>query len=803
MDLSWLSLLFLSMFWIGVSKIYGAQPSFALYLPLAVFFAAVSFPLRLSAAGKIRAKPALRRAGMGLAQCAVILPVQGFVFSFAHWFFARHHAESLFADVCGMLLRLCGVNTVAEDGVLYISSALQTIVFSSTWEKTGAICFILMLAGGCALLALKAADRKQYLCLLAVTAVYAPLRYSLLLLFYTSYQIHSIFWEPVITLAFFLPYALMLSRLFRRLPTASFRSFLLFKKDRLNLAVSGVVFLLVFASMAFFVWRDPGREKNGRVLVEEYHSDWEWTDEAYDENWFGERSGYNYYCFYEYIGKFFQVSRNTGVITAEGLADTDVLILKTPTSPYAHEEISAILDFVARGGGLYLIGDHTNVFGTGVNLNQIAPNFGISFNYDCTYELAEGALSEYDAPKLFPHPAIQGLPHFLFATSCTLDAGWLTDAVMTGYGLKNLPADYAQKNFFPEDTNAGLMEFGAFVQSAAAAYGKGRVLAFTDSTVYSNFWMHMPGKPELLLKSLQWLNRENVFPASARALAAAALLPAFLALAALTVFSVMRKRSVAAGLCAASALAAVLSGAAVFGLQARSLPIPAPIKPIVNICFEDEYSSAQLPKDLAGFLSNMDQQISTFYVWTQRLGYVPSLRKSLEEALSDGDMAVVVKPGRALRDPERIMRKAEDGARLLILDNASGGHYAGALLARANMRISAADMADEADFGELRDIPLTENAAAVIGGRPVITDRNGNAILSVQQVGKGMIAVFSDPDLFFNLELGDISANLTDKTQLLTRLEFRMMRLLLEDPGMSIQGSLASGYRSSPIGDDL
>jgi hypothetical protein len=780
MDLSWLSLLFLSAFWVGASKMYGAQPAFALYLPLSLFFAALSFP-HLSKPGRFRVKPLLRRAGMGLAQCAVILSVQGFVFSFAYWFFSKHHTESFFAGVCGRLLSLCGVDAVAEGGDLYVSSALQTIVFTSTWEKTGVIYFILALAGGCALLALKSADWKQYPRLFAVTAVCAPLRYGLLLLFYTSYQIYGIFWEPVITLTFFLPYVLILSRMFGKLPSASFRAFLLFKKNGLTLAASAAAFLLVFASVAFFGWRDPGRVKNGRITVEEYHSDWEWTDEAYDENWFGERSGYNYYCFYEYIGKFYPVSRNTDVITAESLADTDVLILKTPTSPYSHEEISAILDFVAEGGGLYLIGDHTNVFGTGSNLNQIAPNFGISFNYDCTYELAAGSLSEYDAPKLLPHPAIQGLPHFLFATSCTLDTGWLTEAVITGYGLKNLPADYSQKNFFPEDTHSGQMEFGAFVQSAATVYGKGRVLAFTDSTVYSNFWMHMSGKPEMLLKNLQWLNRVNSFPLPTRALSLPAVSSALLALAALMAFATVAKREISAGVCAAAALAALLLSVIVFGVQARSVPMPEPIRPMTNICFEDEYSTARLPKDLTGFLSNMDQQISTFYVWTQRLGYVPSLRQSLDKALSEGDMAVVVKPGKPLRDPEGIMRRVEEGARLLILDNAANGNYASPLLRLADMRINAGDMADQADYGELRDIPLTKNVAAVTGGQPVITDRNGNAILSVQRIGKGTVAVFSDPDLFFNLELGDISANLTDKTQLLTRLEFQMMRFLLDE----------------------
>jgi hypothetical protein len=607
------------------------------------------------------------------------------------------------------------------------------------------------------------------------------LRYTLLLLLYASYQFHSLFWSPAATLATLLPYSLLLARMFRDLPEASLPRLLPpAGGGKRAFAAAALAALTALSSAAFFGWHDAGREKEGRVLVEEYHSDWEWTDEAYDENWFGERSGYNYYCFYEYIGKFYQVSRNTVPLRREVLEDADVLILKTPTTPYSEGEAAVIREFVKDGGGLYLIGDHTNVFGTGNILNQVAPAFGLSFNYDCTYELGEGALSEYDAPLLLPHPVSAGLPHFLFATSCTLDTSWRTEEIITGYGLKNLPADYSQDNFFPADSNSGLLEFGDFVQCASASFGKGRVVAFTDSTVYSNFWMHMPGKPELLLRSLQWLNRENALPFAPRAVAAAALLLSLAATAGFVVFAVRKRGGFPAGVFLASGAVVFLLAAAVFGAQARSLAPPEPIKPFVRVCFEEEYSSVLLPKDLRGFLANADRQISTFYVWTQRLGYVPSLKGSLLEAMDEGDLSVVFKPAAPLRDVDGILERIERGATLLLLDNAAGGGNADALLKRAGMAVVPADMAEFADFGALADIPLSAGASAVTGGTPLIFDDKGNAVLSVKRMGEGQIAVFSDPDSFLNLHLGEVSSNLTEKTRILTKMEFDMLRALLE-----------------------
>jgi hypothetical protein len=142
-------------------------------------------------------------------------------------------------------------------------------------------------------------------------------------------------------------------------------------------------------------------------------------------------------------------------------------------------------------------------------------------------------------------------------------------------------------------------------------------------------------------------------------------------------------------------------------------------------------------------------------------------------------MAVVVKPGKPLRDPGGILKKIEGGATLLLLYNAEGGGYADALLERTGLSINAAKPIGDVDFGDLKGIPLTENARTISGGTPLIVDANGNAVCSVKNVGEGKIAVFSDPDLFFNMQLGEVSSNLTDKTRLLTNVEFQMMRALI------------------------
>ena len=51
--------------------------------------------------------------------------------------------------------------------------------------------------------------------------------------------------------------------------------------------------------------------------------------------------------------------------------------------------------------------------------------------------------------------------------------------------------------------------YGSFVQLWATQFGRGRVLAFTDSTIWSNFCFFDPGKSELWLGMCEWLNHST------------------------------------------------------------------------------------------------------------------------------------------------------------------------------------------------------------------------------------------------------------------------------------------------------
>ena len=85
-----------------------------------------------------------------------------------------------------------------------------------------------------------------------------------------------------------------------------------------------------------------------------------------DTEWYGDFPTYSFTSLAEWLGKWYAVDVNTSrVYDDELLSGYDVLILKTPEEPIPDAEIAAIDRFVRRGGGLLLVGDHTNLLGHG------------------------------------------------------------------------------------------------------------------------------------------------------------------------------------------------------------------------------------------------------------------------------------------------------------------------------------------------------------------------------------------------------------------------------------------------------
>ena len=199
-------------------------------------------------------------------------------------------------------------------------------------------------------------------------------------------------------------------------------------------------------------WDPIGEPGKGRIIVDEFHSQWEPTDTPFDVDAYQHNSSYTYSVLYNYLSHFYDISRQTTPIDDQALAQCDVLVLKVPTKRMAGSEVAAIKKFVGAGGGVMMIGEHTDVFGTGTYLNDVAQLFGFRYRYDCLFDIDEVFQQKY-RPDIVAHPIVQNNPRSGF---CRLlfdqpqPQQFFDRGVIVCPATGSLPADYHASNFYPQ-----------------------------------------------------------------------------------------------------------------------------------------------------------------------------------------------------------------------------------------------------------------------------------------------------------------------------------------------------------------
>jgi len=740
----------------------------------------------------------LRSAAGGTAAAGAVLLAQGLaIAAYANLTARSHDLPAPLVQVVAGVARLLGVESAVDGAEVSLFTMRQVHRLAATWElliDPVTLCFFV---GGIVLLtpavwsSLPAGKRARSLAkatgaLAIVVAAWLPLRAALLMGLYlhramrTDYDapldLMNQFWNPWL-LAALLAGPLALAWRFVRWPAATAAEPApQAEARRVSRFAAAALAAAAGLALVWAVYWDPvGERKPGRVLVDEQHSRWERTDRPFDTAWYGRLAGYNYYCIYDYMSRFYDMGRLETPIGGETLAACDVLVVKTPTARYAPEEVAAIRRFVERGGGLLLIGEHTNVFGTGDYLNDLGREFGFRYRYDCCF----GIDSFFDDSLRLPfvsHPIIQNIGEMEFAVSCSIEPTGCGRAVVLGTGLKNLGPDYHATNFYPQAEDRPDMRYGAFVQVWATRLGRGRVVAFTDSTIFSNFCVFEPGKCELMLGMVGWLNRtdEPRYPWW---------LPAALGAALLAVGAIAARRWGGAWMVMAAAVVFgwTLGACAVRAANLAAMPPPEPVRPMVRVIFDRTVCDAPLGK--GGFIAGKPDGFGIFEQWVLRLGYFTA-RRAGNEALS-GNLVVLAHPHLAAPPGfrEALVRYVEAGGKVLVLDSAgNAASTANTLLEPFGLAVNMAT-SERGPLMAPAGWPSTtvEGAREVTGGTALVL-LGGKPVAAVARRGRGTVTAVGFASRFNDVNMGVVTDLVPDEAMRgVYELEYALLRGVIED----------------------
>jgi hypothetical protein len=321
------------------------------------------------------------------------------------------------------------------------------------------------------------------------------------------------------------------------------------------------------------------------------------------------------------------------------------------------------------------------------------------------------------------------------------------------------------------------MDFGSFIQTIGVKYGKGRVVGFTDSTCFSNFSAFIPGKPELLLGTMNWLNRKNFLWW---------LNYLFLALGViLFIFGLLSFRKKGGILILITPVLFMTAlGMLIFNIINKlNYPLPKPHTKPVQICFESRHSDFDLP--IEGFVDDNQRSFEIFYQWILRLGYFPIVREDIKN--EKPEVMVIINPKKKFThtDVLQIKNYVNLGGKILLMDSPFNTESTSNLLLSAfGVSINHHHKVESSHLYALpfkNYYPLGVASAIVDGGRAIFFSTTGKAIGTFVKEGKGALMVLSFSDRFTDANMGVVESVIPDEELLqVYQLEFDIFEKLVQ-----------------------
>jgi hypothetical protein len=729
----------------------------------------------------------LRRVSRGAVAASTILLAQSVAVMAFQMLTARgHELPSPLASVFGAMPSLMGLDAAVDGASIAIRNGLDVVRVGLTWElllDPSSFCFLV--GSGVTLLLMRCGHRRKcsfrqwwwhYLVLLAATVLWLPFRVAIQMSLVLQLQqdpsiarsinagrILANSWTHLALLVgmlLFFHLAFNWAHLkIRQLDVGASTGSRVGNRSRKQIlatiaCVAGV--LLV----AFAYYANPiGQRKSGRIMVVERHSTWEPTLHPYDTEVYGEAGSYNYAAVFEYCRQFYHMDRllESEAIDRDRLNECDVLVIKTPTARYSQEEIQHVLEFVDRGGALLLIGDHTNVFNMNTYLNDIARRIGFTFRHDLLFQISDPYRQEYVPPQV-PHPAVGYVPPMVFAVSCSIDPGLSCGRMaVQSVGLWSLPPAYHESNYHPQAEYRSYLQCGSWCQLWTTTYGKGRVAAFADSTLFSNFCVFQPGKKELFVGMLEWLNHGSVLDQVQWQWAAAGVLVILgvgMLVFGVQSFDRQHGRWLLLLACVLAAWAVASWGVAFY--QNAAFPWPPKRSEMPQVVIDRTLSDVPL---FTGAFADEDSGLGYGMLeqWIPRIGNYTS-RASGQDTFQ-GDAVVIICPTEIPNQDfrERLVRYVEAGGHLLVLDSPDvQNSTANSVLQLFAMRAGPTVNAVEARPLELADgqIQVPIQAALEIEGGRALAKWNDTTVAAQRRFGDGTITAIGFGSLFNDSSMG-------------------------------------------------
>lgn len=526
-----------------------------------------------------------------------------------------------------------------------------------------------------------------------------------------------------------------------------------------------------------------------KILMDDGHGPWESTSVPVNTESYGRLSLYNYTLLRQWLQVHHTVEATPPDTPLPRELDRyQVIIIKTPAIDYGADEIDRLEKYVKNGGGLLLIGDHTNLFGHTQRLNAVAAPFSIEFRSDATFP--------WDMVPPYVHQPsrytggdflLKGIGSFAVLTaSSVVDRSLLGNPFIRTAGLVSEAADYSDLNYFGPLRLSSEDRVVPLALAIAKPYGRGKVVAWGDSTMWSSFSMFHPEYPDLILRLVGYVGAP-----STHALGQAFSLVAGAGL--LGMLWIQGRRFGGRSVVRVALLSLPIGGLLAVGLPIQqswpdsSSSVPAAIH---TVMVDLEHSKVSLRIDSTRHSNDEHKIYAAFYAWIGRLGVWPFPVKDWS-VLNPSRPLVLLNPTKTFTEKEIrfIGTFVRSGGTLLVLDDAIQllGTTAPEVLSQFGIQyrvipepeslyrpggsidtlldsglvLAPLALALQTEIptvlpGTIPRILVTTPRLSIVGGTPLAVTRGGSVLWASKAFGQGRILVFTGSHAFNQLSFGDI-----------------------------------------------
>jgi len=512
----------------------------------------------------------------------------------------------------------------------------------------------------------------------------------------------------------------------------------------------------------------PGRDcdESRHVLFVDHTllGSWSTPSDAAPGNAF---TGATFGQFLEYVEAGGHRTSLTDEITDDVLSDVDLVVVINPGEPFAAHEKENLFSFVRAGGGLLVLGDHTNIGGIMDTVNDLTLPLGFSLAFDSAASEDPGwsrtirMLSPFSAQV----QAVE-IPVSIGASVCTT-LHPMVCPILVGRRAYSDPGD-------PENTGRALLgnlefdrgeRYGDLVLAAVRHLGRGKAVLFGDTSSFQNSALALSHQFTDML--VRWLtDKTGSWRAPGSSLAA-------LVLVVVGAAALRRSRVSMAGAIALAAAIGIMGG---HMIPISSVTTEAPVGRIGVI------DSAH--GNLVRFEPLHDGGVEGLGIGLARAGFLPFiyLETPFESLPSPQSAILSIAPtrGYSSREAESLLEWLSQGGRLIISTGWPQSIAMDEFLLPLGVRVSAIPLGSiRPDVASLEVAPQLPSAWPLeISSEWVVLgsvgwDGTEYVVIAERAIGLGSIIVVGDHGVFLNANLEGKGFAFMENLDLLAELMLR------------------------------